>query len=270
MFLVKSYKCNQWNLPTILAYISGIFDSFFKAGLVPLRFWPRSRLGHLPYNYLRKLNEHNISSCDLWAVTMSELEAPPRFRVFFFWGGGYQTTCPLFPQTDAAAGQRMPKYPRSVGRVTLYPYDRQYGWRPSLGDQDAIYSRLYSRWDHRLAHTHGWRSSRVHWGWVVLAHCTAAFGLHWNKWLGCQAVDWFGPAGTLLGKTVVLKILFGGMAMGCDLLMRECPFSQCVTCSYIWRLQEIGRSGIQPRVLKWWVSLVLWCVAYRFQYPTWP
>ena len=27
---------NQWNLPNILAYISGIFDDFFKAGLVPL------------------------------------------------------------------------------------------------------------------------------------------------------------------------------------------------------------------------------------------
>ena len=35
-FWVKSYKRNQWNLPNILAYISGIFDDFFKAGLVPL------------------------------------------------------------------------------------------------------------------------------------------------------------------------------------------------------------------------------------------
>ena len=36
-FLVKTYKRDQWNLPNILAYISGIFDGFFKAGLVPLR-----------------------------------------------------------------------------------------------------------------------------------------------------------------------------------------------------------------------------------------
>ena len=32
----KSYKRNQWNLPNILTYISGIFDDFFKAGSVPL------------------------------------------------------------------------------------------------------------------------------------------------------------------------------------------------------------------------------------------
>ena len=37
-FWVKSYTRNQWNLPNILAYISGIFDGFFKAGLVPLRW----------------------------------------------------------------------------------------------------------------------------------------------------------------------------------------------------------------------------------------
>ena len=37
IFLVKTYKRNQWNLPNILAYISGIFDGFFKAGLVPLK-----------------------------------------------------------------------------------------------------------------------------------------------------------------------------------------------------------------------------------------
>ena len=36
IFLVKSCKRNQWNLPNILAYISGIFDGFFKTGLVPL------------------------------------------------------------------------------------------------------------------------------------------------------------------------------------------------------------------------------------------
>ena len=36
IFLVKTYKRDQWNLPNILAYISGIFDGFFKAGLVPL------------------------------------------------------------------------------------------------------------------------------------------------------------------------------------------------------------------------------------------
>ena len=36
MFLVKTYKRDQWNLPNILAYISGILDGFFKAGLVPL------------------------------------------------------------------------------------------------------------------------------------------------------------------------------------------------------------------------------------------
>ena len=35
-FLVKHYKQNEWNLPNNLAYISGIFDDFFKAGLVPL------------------------------------------------------------------------------------------------------------------------------------------------------------------------------------------------------------------------------------------
>ena len=35
-FWVKSYKRNQWNLPNMLAYISGIFDDFFKAGLVRL------------------------------------------------------------------------------------------------------------------------------------------------------------------------------------------------------------------------------------------
>ena len=33
----KRYKRNQWNLPNILAYISGIFDDFFEAGLVPLK-----------------------------------------------------------------------------------------------------------------------------------------------------------------------------------------------------------------------------------------
>ena len=31
-FLVKSYKRNQWNLPNILAYISGIFTAFSKLG----------------------------------------------------------------------------------------------------------------------------------------------------------------------------------------------------------------------------------------------
>ena len=36
-FWVKSYKHNQWNLPNILAYVSAIFNDFFKAGLVPLR-----------------------------------------------------------------------------------------------------------------------------------------------------------------------------------------------------------------------------------------
>ena len=36
---VKSCKRNQWNLPNNLAYISGIFDDFFKAGLVPLTYW---------------------------------------------------------------------------------------------------------------------------------------------------------------------------------------------------------------------------------------
>ena len=41
-FLVKTYKRDQWNLPNILAYISGIFDGFFKAGLVPLRNWDLS------------------------------------------------------------------------------------------------------------------------------------------------------------------------------------------------------------------------------------
>ena len=35
-FWVKTYKRDQWILPNILAYISGIFDGFFKAGLVPL------------------------------------------------------------------------------------------------------------------------------------------------------------------------------------------------------------------------------------------
>ena len=35
-FWVKTYKRVQWILPNILAYISGIFDGFFKAGLVPL------------------------------------------------------------------------------------------------------------------------------------------------------------------------------------------------------------------------------------------
>ena len=37
-FWVKTYKRDRWNLPNILAYISGIFDGFFKAGLVPLSF----------------------------------------------------------------------------------------------------------------------------------------------------------------------------------------------------------------------------------------
>ena len=36
-FWVKRYVRNQWNLPNILAYISGIFDDFFKGGLVPLK-----------------------------------------------------------------------------------------------------------------------------------------------------------------------------------------------------------------------------------------
>ena len=35
-FWVKIYKRDQWNLPNILAYISGIFNDFFKGGLVPL------------------------------------------------------------------------------------------------------------------------------------------------------------------------------------------------------------------------------------------
>ena len=35
-FLVKSCKRNQWNLLNIFAYISGILDGFFKAGLVLL------------------------------------------------------------------------------------------------------------------------------------------------------------------------------------------------------------------------------------------
>ena len=39
-FWVKSYKRNQGSLPNILAYISGIFDDFFKAGLVPLTLAP--------------------------------------------------------------------------------------------------------------------------------------------------------------------------------------------------------------------------------------
>ena len=38
-FWAKSYKRNQWNLPNILAYISGIFDDFFRVGLVPLSDW---------------------------------------------------------------------------------------------------------------------------------------------------------------------------------------------------------------------------------------
>ena len=38
-FLVKTYKRDQWNLSNILAYISGIFDGFFKAGLVPLKWF---------------------------------------------------------------------------------------------------------------------------------------------------------------------------------------------------------------------------------------
>ena len=45
-FLVKTYKRDQWNLPNILAYISGIFDGFFKAGLVPLK-----RLTHLSIKF---------------------------------------------------------------------------------------------------------------------------------------------------------------------------------------------------------------------------
>ena len=36
-FLEISYTRNQWNLLNISAYISGIFDDFFKAGLVPLK-----------------------------------------------------------------------------------------------------------------------------------------------------------------------------------------------------------------------------------------
>ena len=31
-FGVKTYKRDQWNLPNILAYISGIFNDFSKAG----------------------------------------------------------------------------------------------------------------------------------------------------------------------------------------------------------------------------------------------
>ena len=48
-FWVKSYKRNQWNLPNILAYISGIFEDFFKAGLVPLSA-NKGRYGPLPSN----------------------------------------------------------------------------------------------------------------------------------------------------------------------------------------------------------------------------
>ena len=45
-FRVKSCKRNQCNLPNILAYISGIFDDFFEAGIVPLT---RAPLGYF-YN----------------------------------------------------------------------------------------------------------------------------------------------------------------------------------------------------------------------------
>ena len=36
-FWVKSYKRNQWNLPNILAYISGIFDDFFQSWVSPFK-----------------------------------------------------------------------------------------------------------------------------------------------------------------------------------------------------------------------------------------
>ena len=34
-FSVKKKKRNQWNLPNILAYISGIFDDFFRRWVGP-------------------------------------------------------------------------------------------------------------------------------------------------------------------------------------------------------------------------------------------
>ena len=45
-FWVKTYKRDQWNLSNILAYVSGIFNGFFKGGLVPLRGKLRHRQGY--------------------------------------------------------------------------------------------------------------------------------------------------------------------------------------------------------------------------------
>ena len=71
-FWVKTYKRDQWNLPNILAYISGIFDGFFKAGLVPLSektyfFY------NIPESHIESKNDYfkpyiwiNIASVILW------------------------------------------------------------------------------------------------------------------------------------------------------------------------------------------------------------
>ena len=58
IFLVKSYKRNQWNLdlPNILEYISSIFDDFFHGGSVPLKgltqLW-KSRRTYPKYLYAK-------------------------------------------------------------------------------------------------------------------------------------------------------------------------------------------------------------------------
>ena len=74
-FWVKRYKRNQWNLPNILTYISGIFDDFFKGGLVPL-----------------KSKEYHIA---LTSFSASQGPILPR------WGRGHvPTTSPLYVPTS--------------------------------------------------------------------------------------------------------------------------------------------------------------------------
>ena len=60
IFLGKSYKTNQWNLPNILAYISGISNDFVKGGLVPL-MWP----GGVTFGVIGSSFFGNVSNCRL-------------------------------------------------------------------------------------------------------------------------------------------------------------------------------------------------------------
>ena len=86
-FLVKSYKRNQWNLPDILAYISGIFDGFFKAGLAPLKLsasciFSRS---HLIKILILKMPLGTQFLGEFSNVEFHHLLLPPAYRSYITW-----------------------------------------------------------------------------------------------------------------------------------------------------------------------------------------